>query len=94
MNEVTKRAPITHRAVIRFGKRRACHVKTLLAFDSRTGKLQAWSRRNIDAWAARHINETERPAWLKRAKEAFRNDDGTSFSRMIARPLRVRRGIS
>jgi hypothetical protein len=26
-----------------FHKRGACHVKTLLAFDSKTGKLRAWS---------------------------------------------------
>jgi hypothetical protein len=58
-------------------------VKTLLAFDSKTGKLRAWSRRAIDGWAARHVDETERPAWLKRAEEAFRNDDGTVISRMI-----------
>jgi hypothetical protein len=29
------------------------------------------------------IDETERPAWLKRADEAFRNDDATAISRMI-----------
>ena len=70
--------------MITFGRRRASHVKTLLAFDSKTGKLRAWSRRAIDGWAASNIDETVRPAWLKRAEEAFRNDDGTAISRMFA----------
>ena len=40
-----------------FHKRGACHVKTLLAFDSKTGKLRAWSWRAIDGWATRNIRE-------------------------------------
>jgi hypothetical protein len=66
-----------------FHKREACHVKTILAFDSKTGKLPAWSWRGIDGWATRNISEEKRPEWLKRAEEAFRNDDGTAISRMI-----------
>jgi hypothetical protein len=44
-----------------FHKRGACHVKTLLAFDSKTGKLRAWSWRAIDGWATRNISKEKRP---------------------------------
>ena len=45
-----------------FHKRGACHVKTLLAFDSKTGKLRAWQWAElIHGWVTRNISEGETP---------------------------------